>query len=171
MRYLEESGRGRTKDRFYSRLAPYDQLRVIIKNDYIGDKELYETCLYGTLYDTAENYIYPMHTFFLGGKSYINISGPKDGGFTSVLKQKIKDARSQSPIGKPYILAINMEDELGSIEENRKKLNTIFQPKYNTRYSGILLVKKNDSEVFDLEFVQNPYVENLIPVFLKIKGK
>ncbi len=155
--YLQESG----SYVFCSTMAPYSRQRVVIK-EAIGDKELYNKCRYSKMYDIAENYIYSMHQFFLG-KGYINISGPKDVDFKSVLEKKIEYARAQSPIDKPYILALNMEGELGSIEKNRKRLNTIFQPHQNTRYNGILLVKNYD---FDFEFIQNPYVKlNLIPFF------
>lgn len=157
--YLQESG----SDDFYTIMAPNSRLKSIIKQD-IGAKEIYNKCRYGTVYHIAKNYIYPMHQFFLG-TGYITISGPKlgpDVDFKLVLKKKIEYARAQAPINKPYVLALNMEEELGGIEGNRKILENIFHPDCNTRYNGILLVNNN----FDFEFIPNPYAKlDLIPFF------
>ena len=81
---------------------------------------------------------------------------PKDA-----LKKKIESSRDQSDDSQPYILAINANDMLGSLTENLRYLAKSFQPKMNTRFSGILLVNNtlngNGKEKIDLKYVSNPY--------------
>ncbi len=156
------------KDKFYLRMNEYERLIVYgSKKDDIEDKEFHKYCFFLALCDTAEHYIYSSHTFFLS-KSIIIIAGPENIDFKPVLYEKIKRARSQSPIDKAYVLVINEEEMLGSIKENREILENIFQSRKNSRFSGILLVK-NDIKGLDFDFIQNPYGKQISDKFQKIK--
>lgn len=120
---------------------------------------------FGIEHDIVENCDYPMHIFAVNGLT-VSIAGPKVD-YASVLLGKVKAGKSQSPINKPYILAIDAREILGSMDENIRVLTTAFQPKQYTRFSGILLVKMSwnlfeKKTDFGFEFVQNPFASTPI---------
>ena len=81
--------------------------------------------------------------------------------YSKILKKKIESSRNQSDEDKPYLLAINANNMLGSLTENLRYLATSFQPNMNTRFSGILLVNNtinsNGKNKLEVKFVSNPY--------------
>lgn len=141
------------KYRYISELKGGEQMRV-----YKSDIEDHTTIIGGTMLIIPENYIYPQSTFL--GKNVLFILGPKKVDYTSIIENEIKKARKQAPKNKPYVLAINMTTELGSIEINREILKSLFQPGRNSRYSGILLIKLCIDE-FNFEFIRNPFNNEL----------
>ncbi len=167
--YIEHARR----DKFNSQINENETICVKIKKDDIKDKELYKYCIYLLLHDIDEDYIYPAHIFF-DLKNTIMIAGPKDINFKTILEDKLKKAGSQSPDGKPYVLAINEGEILGDSKENRKILDGFFQSGKNTRFSGILLIKKCNNKEIDFNFIQNrdnPYCQQVSDIFKKLKGQ
>jgi len=102
----------------------------------------------------------------------LSLSGPKVD-YTSVLRGKLAKGRRQSSSIHPYILVINCNDMLGGWSDNIRALSSAFQPKRNTRFSAVLLVKYHQllgsADVkFDFELIGNPLAK--IPVGEEFRG-
>lgn len=114
--------------------------------------------------DLHDNHFYPANAYMIGGKSLV-IAGPLVN-FSKILKKKIMVSRKQSAYKKPYILAIDSSMFLGDMKENMRIIQTSFQPEQNTRFSGVLLIKtENTIQDFKLKFnfISNPYTKNPLP--------
>jgi hypothetical protein len=81
--------------------------------------------------------------------------------FSSCLEKKRRKSRTQSVNGFPYILAIDASYILGAPDQNLSYIKRWFQPKINTRYSGILLCKtfSRDANSYstEVEYLKNDH--------------
>lgn len=112
--------------------------------------------------DLNENCSYPAHAYSEDGIT-ISLSGPKVD-YKEVLRERFRKSKRQSPIDCPYVLVIDGSMILGDLKEHIRALSTAFQPKRNTRFSAVVLVKyhlKLDSPAikYNFYFVSNPFAE------------
>lgn len=110
--------------------------------------------------DSTDNKTYPSTTILKDGFT-IALSGP-NVEYTKYLLEKIRDAKKQSPLNKPFILAIDGSDILGDYKSLIRTIQREFQPKKYTRFAGILIVKsfvKTKAITHSFNFIRNPYAK------------
>lgn len=109
----------------------------------------------------------PGHVFMIDGKTFA-VNGP-DIDYKKVLIEKVKRARKQSVSNSIFITAINTDAMLGSINENIRSIESLFQPNQNTRFSSVLFAN-SESIRGNEKWLQiiNPYAEN--PITNEIQG-
>lgn len=121
--------------------------------------------LRGIMQDTNDKCSYPLSLYGVDGHS-VSISGPKID-YSEILRSKIKRSRRQSPDNNPYLLMIDGNLMLGSLNDNIRAVSSAFQPETNTRFSGATLVTYHTSlgslELdFKFYFVPNPFAKFLV---------
>jgi len=166
--------------------AIQERLRLVTANGYIIHNEKIEVgvqrrqtsykgplraILLGISEDLRDHCFYPMHAYMADGKT-LSLSGPKVD-YTGVLREKLARGRKQSPSTHPYILVINCNKMLGSWSDNIRAVSSAFQPKRNTRFSAVLLLRYhqpvgNTDVRFEFELIGNPFTK--IPVSEEFKG-
>ena len=111
--------------------------------------------------DTGSKDRAPGHAFMEKGKTFL-VDGPEID-YKKILKTKIKSAKGQYVKNHIFLTAINTDSMLGIMEENIQCIESLFQPKKNTRYSGVLLAN-HQCLTNDGKWTQiiNPYAENLV---------
>lgn len=114
--------------------------------------------------DNASEERKPGFVFMKKGQS-TGIFGPLVD-FNSCLEKKRGKSRTQCVGGFPYILSIDASNILGDPKQNLSYIKGWFQPKINTRYSGILLCKTFSREFnscsTEIEFLKNVHSRNSI---------
>ena len=144
-------------------------VQINVRNTY--DNKMVQMTMFGISQDTNENCNYPLHVYFRNGHT-LSISGPKID-YQSILREKITRSRCQSPINSPYILVIDGNNMMGSLEENLRALSTAFQPNINTRFSAVLIITyhldiiKQNFEIKS-NIIPNPYAK--YPITEKFKS-
>lgn len=104
------------------------------------------------LYSRADD---PCHVFFEEGKT-VEICGPRFDEAATIARL-VKKSRVQSPRGKPYVLAISTNGMLGELAEQVSSVRNAFQPRKNTRFSGVLLAGfPREIDETTAEFVEVP---------------
>ena len=116
----------------------------------------------GIMQDTNAKCNYPLSLCGIDGHSVL-ISGPKVD-YSKILRSKIKRSRRQSPDNNPYLLMVDGNSMLGSLNDNIRAVSSAFQPETNTRFSGATLVTYYESlgsvELdFKFYFVPNPFAK------------
>jgi len=113
--------------------------------------------LQGIMEDNKTNERKPGFVFMQNGRS-TGVFGPLVD-FRSCLEKKRKKSQTQNVADHPYILAIDAGGILGDPEVNFCHIRSWFQPRINTRYSGILLFrvlsKVGRSESVEIDFLKN----------------
>lgn len=106
---------------------------------------------------------FPFTGFFKGGSTVI-VGGP-EVDFKEAIKEKIKSSRTQAIDDYPFITIINSDFFLGSIEENLRAVDALFQPDMNTRISGVFFAESDTlkNKLFD-HYIKNPYAKHPIPL-------
>ena len=82
---------------------------------------------------------YVAQSLFLGRFSF-SVIGPYIDESAGVV-EAIKTARKQLPKSKPSIVVINSSLVLGKVDEIKKNIRRLFQPKKNTRLSAVVVYK------------------------------
>jgi len=81
--------------------------------------------------------------------------------YTSILAERVRRSRSKVPSGLPFVVAISSNRMLGSVARNVSEITRTFQPRKNTRISGVLLAEFSkaigEGDVTLLRFIPNPY--------------
>jgi hypothetical protein len=114
----------------------------------------------------------PFTSFFKRGRTVI-VGGPKTD-FTKVIREKIGNGRTQAIDGYPFIIIINSDFFLGSLENNIMAVDGLFQPERNTRISGIFFTESETlpNKVFD-HYIKNPFAKCPVTIDMEqaiIKG-
>lgn len=127
--------------------------------------------LTGISEDIRDQCFYPMCVYMADGKT-LSLSGPKVD-YTCVLRGKLAKGRKQSPSTHAYILVVNCNNMLGGWSDNIRAVSSAFQPKRNTRFSAVLLVRYHQpvgsrDVKFEFELIGNPFAK--IPVGKEFKG-
>lgn len=144
------------------RIIDNPELQVtVIKRETFADKRL-RFCMYMIQENLDEHCRYPGHAYAMDGLT-ISISGPRVD-YRSVLREKIRRSRHQSPVAEPYILIVESSTMLGELAENIRALSSAFQPETNTRFSATALVESNPvlgstRTEFMFHFVSNPFAK------------
>lgn len=104
----------------------------------------------------------PGHVFMENGKT-IAIHGPEID-YKKILHTKIKNAKKQYVSGHGFITMINADLFLGSLAENIRSIEGLFQPKQNTRYGSVILANSQALKGEDRWVtISNPYASAPLP--------
>lgn len=86
--------------------------------------------------------------------------------FSACLEEKRGQSRTQYVEGFPYVLALEASNILGDPNQNLSYIDRWFQPKINTRYSGVLLCKTftrdGNSSTTEFEYLKNQHAAHEI---------
>jgi hypothetical protein len=134
------------------------EMNIVYHSDYKEVPYTFQIVMPGTSIETQTNNYLPNHTFFTNGTT-LSIAGPLID-YRDVLTKLIKKSTGQAINKKPFLLAISINNMLGSLNENIKVIQNSFHPQKNTRFTGVLLVEhRGSNELSKKQFVyiQNPY--------------
>lgn len=131
------------------------KVSITFHEDY-QPQYLFEMPMKITLIESHTNNHLPGNVFLKDGRT-ISIAGPQVD-YVSVLTKLIKKSSGQAVVNKPFVLAISINNMLGSLQENILAIQDSFQPKKNTRFTGVVLVEHlGTGELSKRKFI---YIEN-----------